>query len=149
MESDRSIRNASMALDEHLTLIRTDIAAWFDLFADDAVVEFPYASSLGLFSSLEGIEAIRRYFADTPERFRELSFAGLRRYVTTDPDVVLAEFHGSALIGSTGLRYEQDYIAVLKTREGKIVLYREFWDPQRVLEAFGGEENLRRAVVGS
>jgi ketosteroid isomerase-like protein len=142
-------RDAGGLLDAHLELIGTDIERWLGLFAEDAVVEFPYARPLGLPERLEGREAIRRYFADTPKHFRGLVFTNVRRYLTTDPEVALAEAHGSATIAATGRQYEQDYVMMVKTRDGRISLYREYWNPIPGLEAFGGTHNLLRAVNAS
>lgn len=143
------LRDAGSLLDAHLDLIGTDIERWLELFADDAVVEFPYAPQLGLPERLEGREAIRQYFAETPKHFRGLVFTKVQRYLTTDPEVALAEAHGSATIAVTGNPYEQDYVMMVKTREGKISLYREYWNPLPGLKAFGGEQNLRLAVSAS
>ncbi|MDC0743034.1 nuclear transport factor 2 family protein [Polyangium mundeleinium] len=141
-------RNAAQALDEHLALISKDIQRWIELFADDAVVEFPYAPP-GLPARLEGKAAIDAYFRPTPQTFAGLTFSDVRRYVTTDPDVALAEVHGTAQIPATGKRYEQDYIMVLRTRAGKIVHYREYWNVGRALEAFGDTDAVRNAVGAS
>ncbi|WP_426756771.1 nuclear transport factor 2 family protein [Myxococcus sp. Y35] len=139
-------RDAGALMDAHLALIGTDIERWLGLFAEDAVVEFPYAPSLGAPERLVGREAIRGYFAETPKHFLGLVFSNVRRYLTTDPDVAIAEVHGSATIALTGKPYEQDYILVLKSREGRIVHYREYWDPILGLRAFGGTENLQQMV---
>jgi ketosteroid isomerase-like protein len=150
MTSNSPTRSAGELLDAHLELIRTDISRWIELFAEDAVVEFPYAKSLGgMHERLEGREAIRQYFAETPKHFKGLVFSKVRRYLTTDPEVAIAEAHGSATIAMTGRTYEQDYVMVLKARDGKISLYREYWDPIPGLKAFGGEENLQRMVNAS
>jgi uncharacterized protein len=149
MEPSASAHNAASALDEHLRLISADVSRWIELFADDAVVEFPYAAGLGVFERLEGRAAIWQYFKGTPESFRDLELSEIRRYTTTDPDVAIAEVHGSATIGATGQRYEQDYVMVVKTRAGKIVLYREYWNPTPAIAAFGGVSGLSRAVSAS
>ncbi|PTL84056.1 nuclear transport factor 2 family protein [Vitiosangium sp. GDMCC 1.1324] len=149
MTNPTTPHNAAHLLDSHLSLIGTDIERWLELFAEDAVVEFPYARSLDLPERLEGREAIRRYFQDTPKSFLGLTFSCIQRHVTADPDVALAEAHGSATIAATGSPYEQDYVMMVKTRNGRISLYREYWNPVPGLKAFGGEENLRRAVNAS
>jgi hypothetical protein len=141
--------NAGSLLNAHLQLIGTDIERWLGLFAEDAVVEFPYARSLGLPERLEGLEAIRRYFVETPKHFRGLVFTNVRPYLTTDPEVALAEVHGSATIAVTGRQYEQDYFMLVKARDGRIALYREYWNPILGLEAFGGAQSLRQAVSAS
>lgn len=149
MTIPHSPRDAARALDEHLALIGNDIQRWIDLFADDAVVEFPYAPSLGFPERLQGKAAIDRYFRGTPESFRDLAFRDVRRYRTTDPDVAIAEAHGSASVGANDARYEQDYVMLVRTKDGKIILYREYWNPVPALEAFGGADALGKAVNAS
>lgn len=122
---------------------------WLALFADDAVVEFPYAASLGRSGRLDGKAAIDAYFRGTPGSFRDLTFRDLRRFPGTDPDLAVAEVHGSAVIGPTNRRYEQDYVMLLRTRNGKIVWYREYWNPLPAIEAFGGIDGLPTAQVQS
>ncbi|RKH18779.1 nuclear transport factor 2 family protein [Corallococcus sp. CA047B] len=116
-------------MDAHLALIGTDIERWLGLFANDAVVEFPYAPSLGMPSRLEGIEAIRAYFVPITQRFQGLAFADVQRYPTTDPNVGWMEVHGSATLLPSHFHYEQDYVMRLHLREGRIVRYREYWNP--------------------
>ncbi|WP_433933554.1 nuclear transport factor 2 family protein [Sorangium cellulosum] len=129
--------SAAQALDALLALVGRDMERWLDLFADDATVEFPYAPAVGAPAVLEGKAAIRGHFEGILERFRDLSFRDVRRYATTDPDVALAEVHGSAIILPAGRRYEQDYVMLVTTRNGKVARYREYWNPAPVLEAFG------------
>jgi uncharacterized protein len=145
--NERPMR-AAAALAAHLEWIAGDIERWLTLFADDAIVEFPYAPSLGMPAQLIGKPAIAGYFRRTPEVFRGFVFTDVRTYPTPDPDVVLAEFHGSATLAPSGAAYEQDYIVVLKCRDGKIVDYREYWDSARALAAFGGTQAVRGALGG-
>lgn len=149
MDNASSPRTAGMLMDAHLALIGTDIERWLELFAEDAVVEFPYARDLNLPGRLEGRAAIRTYFGDTPKHFLGLTFTNVRRYLTTDPDVALAEVHGSATIAVTGSPYEQDYVMLVQARNGRISLYREYWNVIPALKAFGGEQNARQAVNAS
>ncbi|WP_437761600.1 nuclear transport factor 2 family protein [Sorangium sp. So ce281] len=136
--------DAAQALDALLDLIGRDMNRWLDLFADDATVEFPYAPALGAPARLEGKAAIRRHFEGILQSFHGLELRDVRRYPTTDPDVALAEVHGSATIGPARKRYEQDYVMIVATRNGRVVRYREYWNPAPVLEAFGGELDAHR-----
>jgi uncharacterized protein len=146
MTTTPSPHDAASALDAHLALLGHDQQGWIDLFADDAIVEFPYATPLGLPDRFEGKAAIDGYFRGTPENFRNFAFRDVRRYPTTDPDVALAEAHGSAIVGANDARYEQDYVMLVKTKGGKIVLYREYWNPLPALAAFGGADGLGKLV---
>jgi ketosteroid isomerase-like protein len=136
--------DAARALAAHLELIGRDIARWLDLFADDAIVEFPYAASVGAPTRLTGKPAIAAYFGGTPGTFRDLRFRDLRSFPSADPERALAEVHGSARIGAEGRPYEQDYVMVLRTRAGKIVEYREYWDPTPAIAALAGSEFLKK-----
>ncbi|MFP2905307.1 nuclear transport factor 2 family protein [Pyxidicoccus sp. 3LFB2] len=139
-------RSALELLDAHLTLIASDIPRWLTLFADDAIVEFPYAAGTGLPSRLVGKEAIRNYFSGTPGVFKNLTFRDIRKHGTQDPDVAIGEAHGSATIATTSRPYEQDYVFVLQCREGRILRYREYWNPNAATESFGSLENVVSAM---
>lgn len=138
MPHDR-VMTIDQLIAKHLDFIATDMERWLELLADDAVVEFPYAGSLGVPPRLEGRGAIRAYFLDAIKSFEGLTFSNVRTYPTTDPDVAAVEVHGSATITSTGRRYEQDYVMVVKARDGRIVHYREYWNPLPAIAAFNVE----------
>jgi ketosteroid isomerase-like protein len=133
-------RGAAELMRLHLERISSDIEGWLELFADDAVVEFPYAASVGRDGRLAGKPAIAGYFRGTPGTFRGLQFRGLRLHVCADPQVAVAEVHGSARVGPRGAAYEQDYVMVLQARAGQIVAYREYWDPTPAIAAFAAGE---------
>ncbi len=131
-------RTAAELMALHLELVGHDMEQWIGLFAEDAVVEFPYAASVGVAGQLAGKAAIDGYFRGTPGTFRELRFRDLRLHACIDPELVIAEVHGSAIVGPMDRRYEQDYVMVLRARGGAIVSYREYWDPTPALAAFDG-----------
>lgn len=138
--SERSFEGpAERAARALVHLIGTDVEAWLACFADDAVVEFPYAASIERPTRLVGRAAIADYFRTTPALFQSLSFRDLRVVQGRDPDVAVVEVHGSATITTTGRRYEQDYVVFVRTRDGRVVSYREYWNPLPGIEAFGLE----------
>ena len=138
METPEASRTAAAVLDDHLAFIASDTERWLALFADDAVVEFPYATALGVTGRMEGKAAIRSYFVEALTNFDGLTLSRVTRHLLQDLDTVVAEVHGSARLTATGRPYEQDYVMVLRTRAGKIVHYREYWNPTPALKAFGG-----------
>jgi uncharacterized protein len=127
--------HAAQLLAAHLERLPVDPASWLELFAEDALVEFPYAASLGAPGRFEGRDAIRHYFFTALENFRGLTFSNARLYPGADPAFALAEVHGSATIASTGKSYEQDYVMVIEARGGRIARYREYWNPLPAIEA--------------
>jgi uncharacterized protein len=118
----------------HLTLIGTDVEAWSDLLAEDAIVEFPYATALGSPSRFEGKPAIYNHMKNAVAQLQNWVFTDIRKYQTTIPTVLLAEFHGEAVLVATGQPYQQDYVVRLETQNGKIIHYREYWNPAPILE---------------
>lgn len=139
METIDSSRTAAALLDDHLALLTTDAERWLALFADDALVEFPYATGLDGPARLEGKAAIRGYFFEALKIFGGLALTRVTRHLMQDPDTVVAELHGSAHITTTDRPYEQDYVMVLRSRAGKIVHYREYWNPLPALKALAKE----------
>ncbi|NOJ98855.1 nuclear transport factor 2 family protein [Corallococcus coralloides] len=126
---DRTSPDLARLMDAHLALIATDIERWLALFSDDAVVEFPYAPSLGGPSRLEGIAAIRAYFAPITAHFQGLTFTNIQRYPGVDSATGWLEVHGSATLQPGNIPYEQDYVMRMQVRDGRIVHYREYWNP--------------------
>jgi uncharacterized protein len=136
-------QTATQIFTELLSLFSKNIQACANLFAEDAVYEFPYASNTP--ERLEGKEAIYNYMKNVPAQMQDLRFTNIRVYPTTNPNLLWAEFHGEAVIASTGRHYRQDYAIRLETKEGKIVRYCEYWNPMPAIEAWGGAQNLRQS----
>jgi len=127
-----------LARRSHLTL-NGDVEGLADLFAPDAVWEWPFVGPVGTPARLEGREAIlehsRRVVA-SPLRVEEYEVTEL--YQTQDPEVVIAELRGTATVTTTGRSLTATAIQVLRIRDGQIVLVRDFSDP-RVGEEMLGE----------
>lgn len=82
---------------------------------------------------------------DVPAQMQNLIFTNVREYQTLNPNVLFAEVHGEAVIIATGCHYQQDYVMRLETKDGKIIHYREYWNPIPVLNAWGSTQNLRQS----
>lgn len=135
-----------MIFDLHLELIAKDVQAWMNLFTEDAVVEFPYAAALSLPARFEGKSAIYNHFQQMVAQMQDLVFTNVRQYPTSNPNVLFAEVHGEATIVATGHHYQQDYVMRLETKEGKILHYREYWNPIPVIDAMGDPKNLHQSL---
>lgn len=113
--------------------------AWQDGLADDVVMMFPYAASIGLPPRVEGKEAAIGLFQGVADAL------GLTFYDTTvqalaDPEWVVVEQKGKG--GFKGKPYNQTYVIFLQFQDGKLCHYREYFDCQAVADCFGSVENL-------
>lgn len=105
------------------------------LFHPEAAINFPYTPSLGTKGHLtlpEYQDFLRHVLPGLPVT----TYTNTQFYQTNDPEVVIMETHGKALIPSTGQEHNQDYIMVVTFREGKIYRYKGYWNAPAP-EAFG------------
>jgi uncharacterized protein len=112
-----------------------------DLFAPDAVIEFTFHGPPGTPVRLAGRETIREYSRQvmaSPLRLEEYEVAEL--YQTQDPEVVVAEMRAKATVTTTGRPFTATSIQVLRIRDGRIVLFRDFADPRLFEEMTGQAE---------
>jgi ketosteroid isomerase-like protein len=114
-------------------LLDKDITAWVGLWADDGVMEFPFAPE-GWPKRLEGKEAIAAYMRDYPDHIDLRDIPDLRVHRTTEPDTVVVEMRATGRLVRTGAPYDMTYIAVVTATEGRFTSYRDYWNPLAVLE---------------
>ncbi|MGY3333975.1 ketosteroid isomerase-like protein [Streptomyces filamentosus] len=112
-------------------LLDKDIAAWVALFAEDAVMEFPFAPD-GMPRRLEGKEAIAAYMRPYPDHIDLHDFPDVRIHRTTDPRTVVVEMRGVGLLVESGAPFDMTYVAVVTVRDGRISSYRDYWNPLAV-----------------
>ncbi len=126
--------NAVQLLEEHLHRLAEAPETWLELFSEDVLIEFPFASALGTPSQLNGKNEFRSYLKTIPE-MKWFKFSNPRFHSFDNPDVACLEIDGRAEIPSTGRIYQLSYVMFARVRAGKIINYREYWDPSQVLEA--------------
>jgi uncharacterized protein len=137
--------SATQIFTTFLSLMVKDAQALVDLYAEDAVVEFPYAFDTP--RRLEGKKAIYNYFKDTLAQMQNLRFTNIQVYPTIDPNVLWAEVQGEAIIAATGLPYQQEYAMRLEVRNGQIVYYREYWNPMIAIEGWANTQDWLQALT--
>ncbi|MDI5964877.1 nuclear transport factor 2 family protein [Streptantibioticus silvisoli] len=114
-------------------LLDKDIAGWVGLWAEDGVMEFPFAPD-GRPGRLEGRKAVADYMRDYPDHIDLHGFPALRIHRTTDPATIVAEMRGVGRLVKTGRPFDMTYIAVVTAQDGRITSYRDYWNPLAVLE---------------
>jgi uncharacterized protein (TIGR02246 family) len=126
-----------LARRSHL-ILNGDVDGFADLFTPDAVIESGFAGPSGTPMRLEGREAIREYSRQvmaSPLRLEDFEVVEL--FQTQDPEVVIAEVRTKGTVTTTGRSFATTSIQVLRIREGRIVLFRDFADQRIVEEAIG------------
>jgi uncharacterized protein len=125
---------------EHLVShqVTRDIDGWASCFAADGVMEWPFRLK-GVPARVEGQEAIRAALAPVWERARNANrrISGHDHVVfheTTDPEVIIVEFD---IVGETARGpFRQAVVYLLRIRDGRLVLLREFVDTAALSELF-------------
>lgn len=106
-----------------------DSDGFVELFADDAVIELPFAAP-GMPSRLDGKAAIREYskvMDATPVRIDDIETVAL--YESTDPELVVIEIVGKGTVTTTGQAFDSPCIQVFRIRDGLIHLFRDYFNP--------------------
>lgn len=106
-----------------------------DLYAEDAVVEHPYAIPAP--TRLEGREQIRKHFAGAAGMPLEMWARNVVVHDTIDPEVIIAEFDYQGRATTTGRTFTFANIFVLTVRDGQIVTSRDYHNHRALAEAFG------------
>jgi ketosteroid isomerase-like protein len=113
-----------------------DMAAFAAVWAEDGVQEMPY-SPPGFPKRVEGKRNLIEHYAAWPEISGEAVFTEdltIRRM--EDPEWVFAEYTGRVEILPTGRTYRQTYGGLFHVVDGRIKLFREFYDPAPFTWAF-------------
>jgi ketosteroid isomerase-like protein len=121
-----------------------DWAGLAELYAEDAVVEYPFA--LPGPRRLEGRPAIRRYFESVSRLPLQLRARDISVHRTRDPEVVVVEYGYDALATSTGRSFRLANIQVTTVRDGLIVNSRDYHNHVAMADAVGRLDDLVAAI---
>lgn len=131
-------RTRQAVLDFLTGLEKKDMDKVNGVWSDDAVQEMPYVPS-GFPKKVEGKDALIEFYADWPHNADNPNFTDhLLFYDLQDPNFVFVEYQGRVDIITTGREYRQSYGALFQVdSDGKITLFREYFDPRVFAQAFG------------
>ena len=129
-------------LGEHL---EPGAKTFVQMFAEDGVMEFPYA--LPSPRRVEGREALAAHLEFLAGRVEFLSVSDVVKHETGDPEVFIIEFSGFGRSVATGEPFEQRYISVIRVRDGHIVHYKDYWNPIAVLRTMRGREFVESLAI--
>ncbi|MFF7331789.1 nuclear transport factor 2 family protein [Streptomyces sp. NPDC008150] len=109
-----------------------DAEAWMEMYADDAVHEFPFAAP-GAVRRLEGKPAIRAYMSAMggSVQFGSLDDVTVREM----GDEVLIEAEGHHFDAVTGDPFDLRYLWIITRRSGRVTRLRDYMGPRRPAES--------------
>jgi ketosteroid isomerase-like protein len=118
-------------------VLNLDAEGFADLFAADGVIEIPFAGP-DLPARIDGQQAIRDYS-------RRIATAALRIdgldtlavHHTDDPEVVIVELVARGTVITTGHAITARSIQIFRIRDGKILLFRDYANPNALAEVLG------------
>ena len=119
------------------TFLAKDMKGWADLCDENVVAEFPFSPDPAT-RKLVGRAAVYAYIKDYPKAIDIKAIPKLKIHATDDPNVAIAEWSVSGRVISNGNPYELSYATVVTFRNGLIVNYREYWNPQAFMAAMAG-----------
>jgi ketosteroid isomerase-like protein len=113
---------------------------FLDMCDEGIVFEFPF-SPKGSVRELRGRDAMAAYLPKAGGLISFESMSPAVTHVAKDGETFVLEFSCKGE-GKAG-RYDQNYISVIKVKNGRIVHYRDYWNPLVLLNAVGGIEALK------
>ena len=116
--------------------LRADADTFLAMFADDGILECPYAPE-GAMHQLIGKQAIASYYEKLAQLQVSTGMELTGSYHSTNGATSVLEYSGTVENKRDFTSYPQRYIAVIETRDGLLTLYREYWNPKPVVESFG------------
>jgi ketosteroid isomerase-like protein len=94
--------------------------------ADDVVYEAPYYAQ---FKTKHSRNELAAMLTAVEDRFDTILYEVVELFPTVDPDLVIAEIRGDHAVKGSDRRYQNHYIQFLRFRDGKVVEWREFSNP--------------------
>jgi len=123
------MKTAVQLLEEYTKRVGDDFEKVLELFAPDAVFEFPYFPSIGIGGRMKGVAEIRNQIGGFFKGVEGFKFKDVKIWAAADPNRAFGEYSVTTRVKSTGRIYNQLYGGRLESEKGKIRLLREFSNP--------------------
>ena len=107
-----------------------------EYFADDAVMELPFAPGR-MAKRHDGKDAILAFQRATRDSFSSFAMAVDAIHETADANVIIAEHRSDGIVAANGRPYRNRYVTVFTFDDGGLVTnWREYYDAGVVVRAF-------------
>lgn len=119
---------------------RLDIAGAGEYLADDVEAVFPFSIGDRARGLLKGREAVLRHLSRfVPRVAARIDFHFDDFHPGQDPDLLVMQFHSTGLRARGEGPYANEYVTILRFRDGKIRYWAEYFDP---IKGSGGLDRL-------
>jgi ketosteroid isomerase-like protein len=110
-----------------------------EVLDEDAVFDVVYSPEGSSFANpVTGAVAVQAVFeTGVASMFSSLELKIVETHPAQDPEMIVVEYASSGVAAPTGRPYANRYVGIFKLRHGKIALWREYHNPERMVEAFG------------
>lgn len=109
---------------------------FLDMFSDDGVLECPFAPP-GALHRLQGKNAIADYYKRLTAIQGSDGMVLNRAYPAENASFALVDYDGMVRNKRDGGIYRQRYFAIVCASQGRITLFREYWNPLPLVASFG------------
>jgi ketosteroid isomerase-like protein len=118
-----------------------DADAMREILHPEVSFEMPFALS-GSPRVTKGVDAVMAYLRSVPTIAVAMRLLDIRIHAfADDPDELVAEYRSEMTL-TNGRPYQNTYISRATVRDGKLILFREHFDPAAYVEAVGGSITL-------
>jgi ketosteroid isomerase-like protein len=122
-----------------LSLTERDAVKTLQLLSEDAILEMPFPLAAG--ENKYGTrkmwgDALRKYVKGITERNSHIAFENAI-WRTAGDGVVVLECDGDMIRSKDGMRYQNKYIVLFEVTNGRITLWREYFNPVVAARTFG------------
>jgi len=112
---------------------------WVELWADDGVLEFPYAPA-GRRRAYQGKADILAYMKRATGRVAMDSVEKMRIFPMLEPDIAVVELSFKGRVLENDAPYNQSLVIFFEVQDGKLQHYREYWNPLITIDAIGDRD---------
>lgn len=118
--------------------LAADQTGFVDMLAEDVVMEFPFTPP-GLPHRLEGRDAVAGHLVKLA-RLITFDRIGPAKVLARDGETIVLAFEAAGSGVETRAPYDQRYLSLITTGGGRIVHYRDYWNPLVVVRALLGND---------
>ena len=111
-----------------------DMVAWNEGLHDDVVIELPFGPSTGIPARTVGKTACVEMFKTVSDEMK-VRFFDVVAHRMADASQVLVEYKGHS--ERPDVKYDQGYICLQHFRDGKLILFKEYYNAMVMDQAFG------------